>query len=220
MTDQPDETDLAALRIELKRTADIPDPIEQMLEITGVVDAALRPIDIRPIVVGGLAVAYWTTGLYLTGDIDVVMPHNKEIEQRLAALGFERDGRFWTLPGRDPLFEAPGSTLEFNPEGHVEVELASGRTIRVQDVDEVLLLRLAEFVATGNADVFQQCLWLLGVSGLDRSRLHVRAADESLAHALDALTRTAKTLEHDAMRLEIWEITDLAKSLRGPRKDP
>jgi hypothetical protein len=63
---------------------------EQMLEITGVVDAALRPIDIRPTVVGGLAVAYWTTGLYLTGDIDVVMPHSAEIEQRLEALGFER----------------------------------------------------------------------------------------------------------------------------------
>src|SRR5881397_2772256 len=57
-----------------------------MLEIAGVVDAALRAIDVRPIVVGGLAVAYWTTGLYLTGDIDVVMPHSAEIEQRRAAL--------------------------------------------------------------------------------------------------------------------------------------
>src|SRR6266536_6072834 len=112
VTGQPDETDLAALRIELQRTADIPDPTEQMLEITGVVDAALRPIDIRPVVVGGLAVAYWTTGLYLTADIDVVMPHSAKIEQQLAALGFEREGRFWTLPGRDPVFEAPGSTLE------------------------------------------------------------------------------------------------------------
>ncbi len=58
-----DDADLTALRFELQRTAEIPDPTEQMLEITGVVDAALRPIDIRPVVVGGLAVAYWTTGL-------------------------------------------------------------------------------------------------------------------------------------------------------------
>src|SRR5712691_3035815 len=101
----------------------------------------------------------------------------------------------------------------------MEVELASGRTLRVQAVEEVLLLRLDEFVATGNADVFQQCLWLLGVSGLDRERLRVRAGDESLAHALDALNRTAKTLEHDATRLEIWEITDLAKSLRARRRE-
>ena len=120
-----------------------------MLEIAGIVDAVLRAIEIRPIVVGGLA------GLYLTGDIDVVMPQSAQIEERLAALGFERDGRFWTLPGRDPVFEEPGSTLELDPNGHIEVELASGRTIRIQQVEEVLLLRLAEFVATGNADVFQ-----------------------------------------------------------------
>ena len=157
-----------------------------MLEITGVVDAALRPIGVRPIVVGGLAVAYWTTGLYLTGDIDVVMPHSTGIEQRLAALGFERDGRFWTLPGRDPVLEAPGSTLELNPNGYVEVELASGRTIRVQDVEEVLLLRLAEFVATGNADVFQQCLWLLRASGLDLDRFE-QGPEKSRSPALSML---------------------------------
>ncbi len=220
MTGRPDGADLEVLRVELRRTADIPDPTEQMLEIAGVVDAALRLIQIRPVVVGGLAVAYWTTGLYLTGDIDVVMPHSSEIEQQLAALGFEREGRFWTLPGRDPVFEAPGSTLELNPDGHVEVELASGRTIRIQDVEEVLLLRLAEFVTTGNADVFQQCLWLLGVSGLDRERLRARAGEESLARALDALNRTAQTLEHDATKLEIWEITDLAKALRAPGQEP
>ena len=143
------------------------------------------------------------------------MPQSDQIEERLAALGFERDGRFWTLPGRDPVFEAPGSTLELDPNGHIEVELASGRTIRIQQVEEVLLLRLAEFVATGNADVFQQCLWLLGVSGLDRERHRARADDESLSRALDVLSSTANSFEHDA-RLELWEITDLAKSLRAP----
>ena len=215
MTGHPDGGDLDGLRVELQRTADISDRTEQMLEIAGIVDAALRAIEIRPIVVGGLAVAYWTTGLYLTGDIDVLMPQSAQIEERLAALGFERDGRFWTLPGRDPVFEAPGSTLELDPNGHIEVELASGRTIRIQQVEEVLLLRLAEFVATGNADVFQQCLWLLGVSGLDRERLRARADDESLSRALDALSSTANSFEHDA-RLELREITDLAKSLRAP----
>ena len=148
------------------------------------------------------------------------MPHSREIERRLAALGFERDGRFWTLPGRKPVFEVPGSTLDLNPDGHVEVELASGRTIRIQDVEELLLVRLDEFVATGNADVFQQCLWLLGVSGLDHERLRARAAAESLADAVDALSRTARALEHDATKLEIWEITDLAKTLRAPPQEP
>jgi hypothetical protein len=148
------------------------------------------------------------------------MPSSAEIERRLAALGFEREGRFWTIRGRDPVLEAPGSTLELNPDGYIEVELASGRTLRIQDVEEVVLLRLEEFVATGNADVFQQCLWRLGVSGLDHGRLRARADDESLGRGLDALNRVAKTLDQDATKLEIWEITDPAKSLRDPYKEP
>jgi hypothetical protein len=118
------------------------------------------------------------------------------------------------------VLEAPGSTLELNPDGHVELELLSGRTILIQDVDEVLLLRLAEFVATGTADVFQQCLWLLGVSGLDRERLDARADEESLSRSLDALSRTAQAVEQDATKLELWEITDLTKSLRAPTEGP
>ncbi|WP_329642907.1 hypothetical protein [Gaiella sp.] len=209
-----------ALRAELDRTADIADSTEEMLEIAGVVDAALRSTGIRPVVVGGLAVAYWTTGLYLTADIDVVMPHTAEIDERLFALGFEREGRFWTLPGRKPVFEAPGSRLEFDPAGFTDVELASGRTVRVQDVEEVLLLRVDEFVATGNADVFQQCLWLLGTPALDSEHLERRAGEQRLGSALAALTQTAQRIEHDAATLELWEITDIAKALRSARNEP
>jgi hypothetical protein len=62
VTGHRDGADLEALRLELQRTADISDAAEEMLEIAGVVDAALRQIAVRPVVVGGLAVAYWTTG--------------------------------------------------------------------------------------------------------------------------------------------------------------
>ncbi len=68
--------------------------------------------------------------------------------------------------------------------------------------------------------MLQQCLWLLRVSGIDSGRLRSRAGDESLAIALDALERTAGTIEHDAAKLELWEITDLAKSLRSAGNEP
>jgi hypothetical protein len=147
MTPHEEGRELEALRLELERTAGIGDLTEQMLEIVGVVDAALAPLGIRPVVVGGLAVAYWVSGLYVTADIDVVMPHAAGVDDRLAALGFEREGRYWTLPGRQPVFEAPGSTLIFNRAGYTEAQLASGRSILVQDAEELLLLRLDEFVA-------------------------------------------------------------------------
>jgi hypothetical protein len=208
--------DLEELRLELERTSDIADLTEQMLEIVGVVDAALAPLGIRPVVVGGLAVAYWVSGLYVTVDIDVVMPHAASVEERLAALGFQREGRYWTLPGRQPVFEAPGASLIFNRDGCTEAQLASGRRILVQDVEELLLLRLDEFVATGNADVFQQCLWLLGSRSVDRGLLERRAGEQSLGAALDALGAVAAEIGEEGRTLEIWEITDLAKVLRRP----
>jgi hypothetical protein len=215
VTDHVD--DLDELRRELERTAEIADPTEQMLEIAAVVDAALAPIGVRPIVVGGLAVAYWTEGTYNTGDIDVVMPHLAEVTERLAALGFDREGRFWLLPGRQFAFEAPASSLD-DPKGYSDVQLGSGRFVRIQSAEDVLLLRLDEFVATGNADVLQQSLWLLGAAALDEELVSRRAADQSLGRALDALRRVARRLESGAPQLELWEIHDLAKSLRTPQR--
>jgi hypothetical protein len=211
--DAPD-VDLDALRRELGQTAHIPDQTEQMLEVAAIVDAALATIETRPIVVGGLAVAYWTTGLYLTGDIDVVMPVTGQTNERLAALGFEREGRFWFLPGRETMFEAPASALEFNPDGFTEVELRSGRTVRVQDVEEIFLLRLDRFVKTGNADVFRQCILLLGTGGIDRERLERRAEEQSLQHALAAVLDVATGVAHRSVSLGARELEELARTLR------
>jgi hypothetical protein len=44
--------------------------------------------------------------------------------------------------------------------------------------------------------------------------------EESLSRSLDALSRTAQAVEQDATKLELWEITDLAKSLRAPTEGP
>ena len=162
---------IAALRDELDGTAEIEDPTEQMLEIAAIVEEAVASLGLHPIVVGGLAVAYWAAGTYLTHDIDVVMPYVPDLESRMAALGFVREGRLWVLPGRAVFFEAPGNKLEPNPDGFEVVETRSGRHVRVQAAEDVLLVRLQEFLATGHSDAFQQCLWLLGVESFDHTRL-------------------------------------------------
>jgi hypothetical protein len=213
MADDP-QAELEALRRELQRTAQIPDLTEQMLEVVGIVDAALAPVGVRPVVVGGLAVAYWTTGLYMTDDIDLVMPGAGEANGRLAALGFERGGRHWYLPGRDTPLEAAGSTLELDAEGYVEVELRSGRAVRVQEGGAVLLLRMRNFVATGDADLFRQCLLLVRASAIDQALLERRAGEQSLERPLAAVRETADRIQRGPATLAGWEIAELAQSLR------
>jgi hypothetical protein len=205
--------EIERLRRELAATAEIADLTEQMMEVAAIVEEALAPLGIHPVVVGGLAVAYWLPGAYLTGDIDVVMPYTKRGNERLADLGFEQEGRSWKLSGRQIFFEAPGSTLEPVTEGYEVVELASGRRVRVQAAHEVLIVRMHEFVGTGHSDVFQQCLWLLGAAGLDRAALEMRVSEEGLAEALEVLDGYAEDVRQGRKLPEPWELKELAARL-------
>src|SRR3990170_5509969 len=100
------------LRAELARALTIDDQTERQLEVVAIVSEAVADLGIRPVVVGGLAVAYWTAGTYLTGDIDVLMPSSPAVDERLRALGAGRGGRFWLIAEADLFLEAPGSFLE------------------------------------------------------------------------------------------------------------
>ena len=205
--------DLADLAVELERTTEIDDQTEQMLEIAAIVEEALAPIGLHPIIVGGLAVAYWTSSAHLTSDIDVVMPDVAEADARLEQLGFAREGRFWILPGRDVFLEAPGSRLEPSAEGFETIETRSGRFVRIHSADELLLQRLMEFAGTGSSSSFQQCLWLLGSEGIDQERLDRRAQVEGLSTALAALRSTVESFERTGQLPASWELKDLARRL-------
>ena len=96
------ERNIEHLAAAIRDTEGIDDLTERMLEVAAIVEETLAPVGVHPIVVGGLALAYWiAAGTYLTSDIDVVMPAVPEAEQRLEDLGFKRQGRYWTLPGRE-----------------------------------------------------------------------------------------------------------------------
>src|SRR5207248_4949679 len=82
--------------------ASIADPTERLLEVAALIGEALSDLDVQPVVVGGLALAYWSNSdEFITGDIDVVVPRLPELPERLEALGFAQQGREWILPGYD-----------------------------------------------------------------------------------------------------------------------
>ncbi len=73
MPDHPDPR-LPALRAALADGAQIDDLAERTLEIVSIVDEAVSPLGIHPVVVGGMAVYFWTANpAFVTADIDVVM---------------------------------------------------------------------------------------------------------------------------------------------------
>jgi hypothetical protein len=84
-----DPVDIEALRAEIARAARVENPAERALEIVAVIESVAAPLGIHPVVVGGMAVYFWTASeKFLTHDIDVVMETPDVLTRRLGELGF------------------------------------------------------------------------------------------------------------------------------------
>ena len=192
------DVDLAELRAALAEAARIEDLAERSLEVVAVVEAAGAPLGIHPVVVGGMAVYFWTADeAFVTRDIDVLMAVPERLAAALAQLGFEmsRDGRHWHLAGTDIFLEAPGADLDRDALV-TEVTLQSGRTARILSRADILLDRLDEFQATGHLGVAQQVIVLLKNLSADQSAdLRARAAQRRVGHALDAMVALAAEID-------------------------
>lgn len=181
------------LRAEIEATATDPkfDLLDRSIRITGLLSEALAPLRVRPVLVGGMAVLFWTPAYeFTTADIDLVMDEPPEADEVLGSLGFvqARDGRHWQLPHTDVLIELPSRHLPAGAEV-VEVELPDGRTAAVLSQVDVLIVRLEELGVGPHEDVSRQALAL--IPGADRDRLRTRAAQVGLSELLERFVRFA-----------------------------
>jgi hypothetical protein len=168
-----------------------------MLEVASVVEAVAAPLGIHPVVVGGVAVYFWTASdEFLTHDIDVVMEVPEQLAAALAQLGFQRtpDSRHWVLEGTDVFLEAPSAHLD-DDALVTEVTLPSGRTASVLSRVDVLLDRLDELQATAHLVVGQQVLTLLGgMPGDEVADLDARAVQRRVSKILAAMRALAEDI--------------------------
>jgi hypothetical protein len=205
------QPELAVLGEALLAAASLAEPTERLLEVAAVVGESLRDLRVEPVVVGGLAVAYWSDATFLTADIDVVMVRPPQLDERLGALGFVKQGREWLLPGAEVAFEIPADALELGDEA-VVVPLRSGRRVRVLSLEDALLWRLREWVHWQSPSGFRQASFLLVSERLDPARLERRAAQEGLTDALTELRRVTSEIEQ-GRQYENWQLAEIAKTL-------
>jgi hypothetical protein len=188
---------------------------ERKLAVVSVIDQQIQRIEWRAIVIGGLAVEFWTHGDYSTADIDLYMPHGPAVDDLLAELGFQKKGRHWVIPEHELFGEAPASFPAESEEVH-EVTLRSGYRVLLLSCEDVLIDRLHQFVSGGHRDVASQALSLLGAADPDWKRLEERAKEEGLRSALHALTELDERVKRGAA-IESWELQEIAKRLERER---
>jgi hypothetical protein len=185
---------------------------ERKLAVVSLIDEQVRRIEWRAIVIGGLAVEFWTHGAYSTTDIDLYLPHGPAVDDLLAELGFRREGRHWVLPEHKIFVEAPASFPAESEEVH-EITLRSGFKVLLLSPEDVLIDRLHQFVSGGHRDVASQALSLLDAEDLDRQRLGERADEEGLTSALAALFDLEERVKR-GKPIETWELQEIAKRLQ------
>lgn len=207
----PGEPDLTVLKEALHEAATVEEPTERLLEVAAIIGESLDDLRVEPVVVGGLAVAYWSGATFLTADIDVVMARPAQLEDRLGALGLVKEGREWVLPGFEVAFEIPADALELGDEA-VVVTLPSGRRVSILSLEDALLWRLREWVHWQSPAGFRQASFLLVAEHVDTARLEQRAAQEGLADALEILRRVTAEIEQGRC-YEGWELAEIAKNL-------
>lgn len=69
-------------------------------------------IGLKPVVVGGFAMEFYSTGGYRTSDIDALYLRPQEVGALLETLGFRRVNRHWVSETFDLQIEFPGHAIE------------------------------------------------------------------------------------------------------------
>jgi len=108
---------------ELIRAKSISSLIERKLFVVGILTFELRKLGITPVMVGGSAVEFYTSGAYMSLDIDLVIKNEKATKDLLKKMGFENEGRHWYLPDYEIDIEFVGLDLHGSNEKLTKVNV-------------------------------------------------------------------------------------------------
>ena len=137
-----------------------------------------------PVIVGGYAVQYYTSGNYPTLDIDLVGA-SEPVAQVLESWGFLREGRHWYDAELKFAIEVPGGQLDPHEAARVFGVRVEGVTAYILGIEDLIIDRLNACVHWKDAE---SCRWartmLLTASELDEAYLQERAEAEQVLDKL------------------------------------
>lgn len=183
--------------LSLERVKEEADPLTKRLLFMGLLTKELKQDKVRPIIVGGNAVEFYTAGGYATGDIDVVAP-SEPLDKILKRWGFEKEGRHWINEELGIAIEAPAFSLDSQEQYDMiyEVEI-DGLFVYIIGIEDLIVDRLAAYVYWKSSDdkFWAKELIVLHLDEIYWNYLEKRAKEEEVITALIELKEVIKRNE-------------------------
>jgi hypothetical protein len=127
----------------LAKIAATDSPLARQMLMTGLITRRLadkgKP---PPVLIGGLALSYYTRDVYFTADIDLAYADREALGEVLSELGFATRGRYWVHPEADVAVEVPASGLAGEEAPRETVELEDGLFCVVIGLEDLIIDRL------------------------------------------------------------------------------
>lgn len=181
-----------------ERLALIVDGTKRGLALMAELSANLHP-NVRPVVVEGFAVEFYSTGGYRTNDIDACCMRPAEAGAVLEGWGFRRVNRHWVS---DPLglqVEFPRLAIEARARERLTTVRVDGREVMLIGVEDLILDRLNGWIHSGSTDDRRWAVELAAIAWeqLDRPYLQREAEVDRTAAALQEVFSAAQEARHD-----------------------
>ena len=172
----------------LLRIKDEPDQLRKRLMFVGLTARKLGAVRNKPVIVGGVAVEFYTAGGYATTGIDLVYP-SEPLDEVFGAFGMESKGRFWYSEELGILVKAPSAFLDSEAKERLIQVKVDDLTVFILGVEDLIADRLNAYVHWKSTDDGNWVRELIAIHAgdIDWAYLKKTATADKTGKALEAL---------------------------------
>lgn len=122
----------------LQKARELERGFQRTIYLMSVLTEELEKKGIKPVIIGGAAVEFYTRDWYATADIDLAIDkkYREEFNEVMDEFGFDKEGRMWVREDLNLYIEIPGDIKDISRERLTEVETEEGHAyvIGLEDI--------------------------------------------------------------------------------------
>jgi len=188
------------MREKLNKIMAIQNRLDKLMYFTAVLTEELMKYGIKPVLVGGGALEFYTQGSYTTLDVDLVIDGREQAKKVLAEMGFKRypGEKSWYNEELELSVEIPGYFLEGSMERVTTVELDDDLVVCVIGIEDLIIDRLNAYKWWNSLNDGQWALAVLIIHyhNIDFAYLKKRAGEDGIQDVLEEIMDKAENMKN------------------------